>query len=38
MVAPMASATLMNAVFFGAYTSCLAHLDDDMDKPKIRLL
>lgn len=36
MIAPMASATLMNAVFFGVYTSFLQTIDDDMDTPKIR--
>jgi len=35
MLAPMASVSLMNAVFFGVYTSVLQCIDDDIDTPRI---
>jgi len=35
MMAPMASVSAMNAVFFGAYTGVLQRIDNDLDTPKI---
>eukprot|EP00116_Pleurobrachia_bachei_P010357 sb/3470619/ len=35
MMAPMASTSAMNAVFFGVYSSVLQSLDNDMDRPKV---
>ena len=35
MMAPMASVSAMNAVFFGAYTAVLKYIDDDLETPLI---
>lgn len=35
MLAPMASVSAMNAVFFGCYTGVLSYVDTDMETPKI---
>jgi len=35
MMAPMASVSAMNAVFFGAYTGVLQYVDTDLETPKI---
>ena len=36
MMAPMASVSAMNAVFFGVYTGVLKKIDGDLENPKIR--
>ena len=35
MLAPMASVSAMNAVFFGVYTAVLQRVDTDLETPKI---
>ena len=35
MAAPLASVSIMNAIFFGLYTNVLQSIEENIDKPKV---